>query len=97
MMNLQPKRKNGEPRPFPLKIIAAVIVLVVILGIIVVLQISARKPVSPSPVLANGLTEGDLFGTAMFQMATSKALGTPLDSSSPLILTAKAIVVTPKS
>ena len=75
----------------------AVVVLVVVLAIIVFLQVTARKPASPSPVLANGLTEGDLFGTAMSQMATSKALGTPLGSSSPLILTAKAIVVTPKS
>ena len=96
-MNLQPKREEGEPRPFPLKIIMSVVVLVVVLALIVFLQANARKPISPSPVLANGLTEGDLFGTAMSQMATSKALGTPLNSSSPLILTAKAIVVTPKS
>ena len=88
-MNLLPKRKNGEP--FPLKIVAAVIGVVVVLAVILLLQITSRKPTAPS----SGLSEGNIFATAMIQMATSKAQGTPMDSSNPLILTAKAVVGTP--
>jgi hypothetical protein len=85
-MNLFSKRINDQPRRF-LLIIVAVVGLIVILVIILLMQINTRKPAAP----ASGLSEGDLFGTALMQMGTAKVQGTPMDTSNPLILTAKAI------
>lgn len=92
-MNLFPKGKGGEAHRFPVEI-AAVVVLIAVVVIFLVVQINSHKPaavVSATP----GLGEGQLFGTAFAQMQTAKANGTPMDSSNPLILTAKAIGATP--
>ena len=93
-MNLFPKGKDGEARRFPVEI-AAVVVLIIVVVIFLVTQIASRKPAEPSAT--PGLGEGQLFGTAFAQMQTAKANGTPMDSSNPLILTAKAVVSTPVS
>ena len=85
-MNLLPKRMNEMPRRHLVGIMA-VVGLIVILAVILLAQINAPKPAAPF----SGSSEGQLFGTALKQMETAKAQGTPMDSSNPLILTAKAI------
>ena len=93
-MNLLPKRMNDMPRR-TLVGIMAVVGLIVILAIILLIQINTPKPASSFP----GSSEGQLFGTALMQMGTAKAQGTPMDNGNPLVLTAKAIAegtLTPK-
>ena len=90
-MNLLPddKRKNDEPRPFPLKIIAAVLLLIAVVAIIVVTQISQRRPTGYDDPM---LSQGQMFRTAFLEMATSVKQGTPMNNSNnPIILTAKAL------
>lgn len=91
-MKLLPKRINDMPRRY-LVGIAAVVGLIVILAIILFVQMKAPKPAAPF----SGPSEGELFGTALKQMETAKAQGTPMDASNPLILTAKAVVSTPSA
>jgi hypothetical protein len=67
--------------------IVAVVGLIVILAIILLAQLNAPKSAAP----LSGSSEGQLFGTALKQMETAKAQGTPMDSGNPLVLTAKAV------
>ena len=90
-MNLLPddKRKNDAPRPFPLKIVAAVVLLVAVVAIIIFTQVNARRPTGYDDPM---LSQGQMFRTAFLEMATSVKQGTPMNNSNnPIILTAKAL------
>ena len=90
MMNLLPddKRKNDAPRPFPLKIVA--FTLIVVLAIIILTQIGSHREVAVD--LGYNATQHKLFDSAFMQMATAVAQGTPIEEmlDNPVVKTAKA-------
>ncbi len=83
------KRKNDDPRSFPVARVV-VVILTVIVAIILLLQVASQKVDS---IATPTLNEKEMFGTSVIQMATAIAQGTPRENimDNSLLATMKAI------